>query len=526
MLTRGRAARLCGRGRRARPRRGDEVHGRHRRAAAAGRRLRSQLLAPERARGAARRGARRRRWPPRRSSLANPHALLSFDEFWSDVRKQEEAASGFGKLGLDYDSGRPLLPVGADVGLRLGAAGGGASPARCARLREDVRKRAVPGAVAARVHGLHGDAGALLRPLAAARVPGARAARRAARDVRAVDALRRAGRARARRWRRGGRGGCWRRRASSTASTSTACCRATTRATWRAPGWSRTSPAGRRSSSSRSCPTPGSPSRTSHDAADGSRAAASRGRGGAGSSSRPAARRSTTRAARSPGGKGRFVQHRGLRAHAAARAVDAYERGGYCWVVTGSTQYGRALAAPGEVPNAIAYYRDARHAAQTSSTGDRPRTGEGEGRWSSTSTGASTTTRAPTSDPGRRWSIYRLRAGRVPRTVQGCRGRDPCRFRSRGGRSARVSRDRVGNPLARRSDGSLTENGNCATCEGRSSSPSWVAATPVPIRSWAPWSRATTRCWARATTPPTAASTPRWLRSARARSTRSARRCT
>jgi dolichyl-phosphate-mannose--protein O-mannosyl transferase len=37
--------------------------------------------------------------------LANPHALLSFDEFWSDVRRQEEAASGFGKLGLDYDSG-------------------------------------------------------------------------------------------------------------------------------------------------------------------------------------------------------------------------------------------------------------------------------------------------------------------------------------------------------------------------------------------------------------------------------------
>ena len=37
--------------------------------------------------------------------LANPYALLSFDEFWSDVRRQEEAASGFGKLGLDYDSG-------------------------------------------------------------------------------------------------------------------------------------------------------------------------------------------------------------------------------------------------------------------------------------------------------------------------------------------------------------------------------------------------------------------------------------
>ena len=37
--------------------------------------------------------------------LANPHALLSFDEFWSDVSKQEEAASGFDKLGLNTDSG-------------------------------------------------------------------------------------------------------------------------------------------------------------------------------------------------------------------------------------------------------------------------------------------------------------------------------------------------------------------------------------------------------------------------------------
>jgi dolichyl-phosphate-mannose-protein mannosyltransferase len=37
--------------------------------------------------------------------IANPHALLSFDEFWDDVRRQRQAASGFGKLGLGYDSG-------------------------------------------------------------------------------------------------------------------------------------------------------------------------------------------------------------------------------------------------------------------------------------------------------------------------------------------------------------------------------------------------------------------------------------
>ena len=36
--------------------------------------------------------------------------------------------------------------------------------------------------------------------------------------------------------------------------------------------------------------------------------------------------------------------------------LGSYARGGYCWVVTGSTQYGRAFAAPREVPHAIAYY--------------------------------------------------------------------------------------------------------------------------------------------------------------------------
>ncbi len=37
--------------------------------------------------------------------------------------------------------------------------------------------------------------------------------------------------------------------------------------------------------------------------------------------------------------------------------VGYYERKGYCWVVSGSTQSGRALAAPHAVPLAIAYYR-------------------------------------------------------------------------------------------------------------------------------------------------------------------------
>jgi hypothetical protein len=37
--------------------------------------------------------------------------------------------------------------------------------------------------------------------------------------------------------------------------------------------------------------------------------------------------------------------------------IGSYARGGYCWVVIGSTQYGRAFAEPREVPKAIRYYR-------------------------------------------------------------------------------------------------------------------------------------------------------------------------
>ncbi|HEY7829965.1 MAG TPA: glycosyltransferase family 39 protein [Solirubrobacteraceae bacterium] len=41
-----------------------------------------------------------------------------------------------------------------------------------------------------------------------------------------------------------------------------------------------------------------------------------------------------------------------------------YERQGYCWVITGSTQSGRAQAEPGAVPNAVAYYRALAQQAQ------------------------------------------------------------------------------------------------------------------------------------------------------------------
>ena len=37
--------------------------------------------------------------------------------------------------------------------------------------------------------------------------------------------------------------------------------------------------------------------------------------------------------------------------------IDEFEKGGYCWIVSGSTQSGRAFAQPEQVPDAIAYYR-------------------------------------------------------------------------------------------------------------------------------------------------------------------------
>jgi hypothetical protein len=38
--------------------------------------------------------------------------------------------------------------------------------------------------------------------------------------------------------------------------------------------------------------------------------------------------------------------------------IDRYERGGYCHVISGSTQRGRAEAEPDAVPRAIAYYAE------------------------------------------------------------------------------------------------------------------------------------------------------------------------
>lgn len=57
-------------------------------------------------------------------------------------------------------------------------------------------------------------------------------------------------------------------------------------------------------------------------------------------------------------GPGRVVQLEDYERTTRPELVAAYARGGYCFVLTGSTQSGRAFAEPREVPQAIAYYRE------------------------------------------------------------------------------------------------------------------------------------------------------------------------
>jgi hypothetical protein len=57
-------------------------------------------------------------------------------------------------------------------------------------------------------------------------------------------------------------------------------------------------------------------------------------------------------------GRGRIVRFEDYERTLRPEMVGAYARGGYCWVVTGSTQYGRAHAEPAEVPNALRYYEE------------------------------------------------------------------------------------------------------------------------------------------------------------------------
>lgn len=57
-----------------------------------------------------------------------------------------------------------------------------------------------------------------------------------------------------------------------------------------------------------------------------------------------------------PDGRTRFVKVDKYVRTLRPELIDRYERRGFCWVVIGSTQFGRALAEPAEAPQAIAYY--------------------------------------------------------------------------------------------------------------------------------------------------------------------------
>ncbi len=62
----------------------------------------------------------------------------------------------------------------------------------------------------------------------------------------------------------------------------------------------------------------------------------------------------TTRAPNSAGGG--VIRFEDYERFTRPALLSSYARGGFCWVVTGSTQYGRAFAEPREVPDAIRYY--------------------------------------------------------------------------------------------------------------------------------------------------------------------------
>jgi hypothetical protein len=54
--------------------------------------------------------------------------------------------------------------------------------------------------------------------------------------------------------------------------------------------------------------------------------------------------------------RGEIIRFEDYERTTAPALVDSYTSRGYCWVVTGSTQYGRAYAEPDEVPEALRYY--------------------------------------------------------------------------------------------------------------------------------------------------------------------------
>jgi hypothetical protein len=290
--------------------------------------------------------------------LANPYSLLSFDEFWADVRKQEEAASGFGKLGLDYDSG--LLYYLWVLTWGLGWVPLAAAVAGTVRVfAEDVRKALflVPWPLVFLVY-----MGAQERFFGRWLLPAfpALALLAGLAVVRAVDALDTRPRV-------------------GVAVGATLVTAVLAQGLFYSVHADRVLAGDDTRNQARAWMAANVPAQSKvvvepivpdawfadpdvHDAGT------ARARGLTRSGRRwikfPTGRTTIDEQGRTiPGGKGRFVSIEDYERTLRPALVGSYARGGYCWVVSGSTQYGRAIADPGEVPDAIAYYRTlARHA--------------------------------------------------------------------------------------------------------------------------------------------------------------------
>lgn len=290
--------------------------------------------------------------------LANPFAVLSFDEFWSDVRKQEEAASGFGKLGLDYDSGLLYYLWVLTWGfgwVPLAAALGGAVRAFALDLRRGLFLVPWPVVFLLYMGAQERFFGRWLLPVFPALAILAGLA-----VVAVIDALRP------------------RPRLRLTAGTALVAAmlaqglvysvhsnRVLSRDDTRneARAWMVANvPAGSKVVVEPIVPDVWFADPDVHDAAT----ARARGLTRSGRRWIKFATGRTTldeQGRKIPGGKGRFVSIEDYERTLRPALVGSYARGGYCWVVSGSTQYGRAFDDPAEVPGALAYYRAlARHA--------------------------------------------------------------------------------------------------------------------------------------------------------------------
>jgi hypothetical protein len=130
----------------------------------------------------------------------------------------------------------------------------------------------------------------------------------------------------------------------------------------------------------------------------------------------------------SAAGKGHTVSLENYELTLAPSLISYYEREGYCWVLSGSTESGRAFADPSRAPLAVAYYRALEHAGEvvyyvspygasrrrgTRAFGERPRFGRSPVAfnfdWSFDYYPLAYTR------PGPEITIYRLRGGRCAR---------------------------------------------------------------------------------------------------------------